>query len=113
MSPRLRCTKWRAGSRRCALFFRPPRAAGGGGGPGGGGGGGRGGEQVMALVLAAAGATGIGAGVGFVDDDQVGRRAQELVPVPFGLYVVQADDGDRGSVEQGLARPGAALRAAA
>ena len=57
----------------------------------------------MALVAGTLALCRIGAGVGFVDDDQVGAGPQEVVAVSVGLDEVHGHDRDRVRLEDGRA----------
>ena len=49
-------------------------------------------DQLVALVPRAAAGARVGAGVGLVDDHELGAGAEEVVAAPVGLDVVGRDD---------------------
>ena len=49
-------------------------------------------QELVPLVPAGPARAGVGAGVGLVDDDQLGAAAQEVAPAPVGLDQVGRDD---------------------
>src|ERR1035441_8741857 len=59
----------------------------------------------MSLMLGAAYPSGIGTGVGFVNDDQFGTGAKKVIPPVIGFDVVQRDDGERVMLKKALATP--------
>ena len=65
-------------------------------------------EQLVPLMPALAGR---GAGVGLVDDHEVGTRLEEVVPPLAGLHVVETDNRVRMHREDALARRNAPLQA--
>ena len=65
-------------------------------------------EQLVSLMPALAGR---GAGVGLVDDHEVGTRLEKVVPPLAGLHVVETDDRVRVHREDALARRNAPLQA--
>src|ERR1035437_9747374 len=56
----------------------------------------------MSLMLGAAYPSGIGTGVGFVNDDEFGAGAKKVIPPVIGLDVVQRDDGERVMLKKAL-----------
>ena len=68
-------------------------------------------EKLMTLVASTASDASEGAGVGLVDDHQLGAGPQELLPPAVGLDEVDRDDDEGIDVEQRLAERAVAFQA--